>query len=114
MSAGYLELFIEQGEYFSANVTLDTTNGSFYDLTNYTAKSQIRKSYWSESISAEFNTSVEGDSGIIKISLDSNTTQTLTSSRYVYDIFIVDTNNSNMKTKVLEGLIFVDPSATKF
>lgn len=114
MSAGYLELFLEQGEYFSANVTLDAVNGSYYDLTNYSAKSQIRKSYWSESPVAEFSTTVEGQDGIITITLDANTTQTLTSSRYVYDIFIFNANNATSRTKVLEGIIFVDPSATKF
>lgn len=114
MSVGYLELFLEQGEAFSANVTLDSVNGSIYDLNNYEAKSQIRKSYWSANTSAEFVANVVGDLGIISISLDANTTQTLTSSRYVFDIFIVDVSDQRYRSKVLEGLIFVQPSATKF
>lgn len=112
MSSGYLELFIEQGETFSANVSLDKINGSPYDLTNYTAKSDIRKSYWSANTSASFVTSIDDSDGTIGLYLSANTTQTLASGRYVYDIFLTDTN-TNYRSKVLEGIIFVEPSATK-
>lgn len=112
MSAGYLELFLEQGETFSANVSLDQINGSAYDLSNYTAKSDIKKSYWSSNTSASFITSIDDTDGTIGLYLSANTTQRLTSGRYVYDIFLTDTL-TNSRSKVLEGILFVEPSATK-
>lgn len=112
MPAGYLELFIEQGETFSANVSLDKLNGSPYDLADYAVKSDIRKSYWSANTSASFVTSIDDDTGTIGLYLAANTTQNLSSGRYVYDIFLTD-SNTNQRSKVLEGIIFVDPSATK-
>lgn len=112
MSAGYLELFIEQGETFSANVSLDQINGSVYDLSNYTVKSDIKKSYWSSNISASFITSIDETDGAIGLYLLANTTQSLISGRYVYDIFLTNTL-TNERSKVLEGIIFVEPSATK-
>lgn len=112
MSAGYLELFIEQGETFSADVSLDQINGTPYDLSNYTAKSEIRKSYWSADVSATFVTTLNLESGTIGLELSANTTQTLSSGKYVYDIFLTSTTN-NKRFKILEGIIFVEPSATK-
>lgn len=112
MSAGYLELFLEQGETFSANVTLDQLNGSPYDLSNYSAKSEIRKSYWSANNSASFITSIDITEGTIGLTLSANTTQNLSSGRYVYDVFLTD-SITNSRSKVLEGILFVEPSATK-
>lgn len=112
MSAGYLELYIEQGETFSANVSLDQINGSPYDLSSYTVRGDIRKSYWSANVSAAFITSIDDSNGTIGLYLSANTTQNLSYGKYVYDIFLTDTI-TNHRSKVLEGMVFVDPSATK-
>jgi hypothetical protein len=112
MSAGYLELFIEQGESFSANVTLDSLNGSVYNLYDFTAKSEIRKSYWSANTSASFSTSINVELGMVGLGLSANTTQRLSSGKYVYDVFLTHSVNGN-RFKVLEGILFVDPSSTK-
>jgi hypothetical protein len=113
MAAGYLELFLEQGEDFSADITIDSLNGSPYDLSNFTVKSQIRKSHWSDNTTASFDASISanGQNGIITLSLDSSITENVSSGRYVYDVFL--TNSSNNRSKVLEGILFVDPSSTK-
>lgn len=112
MSAGYLELFLEQGETFSANVSLDQINGSPYNLMNYIVKSDIRKSYWSANTSATFTSTINISDSTIGLFLDANTTQNLSSGRYVYDVFLTDTV-TNVRSKVLEGIVFVEPSATK-
>lgn len=114
MSAGYLDLYLEQGEDFSASVSLDSINGYPYDLSSYSATSQIRKSYWSANAFASFSTTIaaNGTSGIIGISLSSNTTINMKPGKYVYDIFLKNTS-SNTRSKILEGIVFVDPSSTK-
>lgn len=114
MSAGYLELYLEQGETFSVDITLDSLNGSPYNLSNYSAKSEIRKSYWSANSTASFSTNIsaDGTTGIITLSLDAATTQNVASGNYVYDVFLTN-QTSNTRSKVLEGILFVDPSSTK-
>lgn len=112
MAAGYLELYIEQGESFSANISLVGTNESSYNLATYSAKSDIRKSYWSETITASFDTFINVGSGDVVISLRSNTSQEITAGRYVYDLFLMDAS-SNTRSKILEGILFIEPSATK-
>lgn len=113
MSAGYLELFLEQGEDFSVSVTLDGINGEPYNLTDHTVKSDIRKSHWSENKTESFVASIENASlGIIRLTINSNTTQLISSGRYVYDVFITNSVN-NVRSKVLEGMLFIEPSATK-
>lgn len=112
MAAGYLDLFIEQGETFSANVSLDAFNGTAFNLSEYAAKGEIRKSHWSENYSALFGTSISANTGTINLRLSAQTTQNLDSGRYVYDVFITNTNTSD-RTKVLEGILFLEASSTK-
>jgi hypothetical protein len=75
MAARYQELFLEQGSDYNTSITLTDVNGDPYDLTDYVAKSQIKKSYYSTNASADFVITInEPLSGIIIISLDSANT----------------------------------------
>lgn len=115
MSSGYLELFVEQGEDYSVTITLDSLNGDPYTLANTSVKSDIRKSYWSENITAQFSANVANPSlGTINLSLSANTTQNIIAGRYVYDVFITQTQSEiTNRSKVLQGIVHVEPSATK-
>ena len=112
MSAGYLELFIEQGEDFNIDITLDSINGNTYSIVGSNVKSEIRKSHWSANSVASFNATVkDGPLGIINLSLTANTTQNLPYGRYVYDVFL--TNSGHTRSKIIGGIIYIDPSSTK-
>jgi hypothetical protein len=113
MAAAYQELFLEQGTTFTTNVTLDDINGVPYDLTGVTAKSQIRKSYYSANTTAEFTVTIYSpNTGIILLSLTAPVTSNIVAGRYVYDVAIKDT--ANTVTRVLEGIVNVIPQVTKF
>lgn len=112
MSAGYHEFFIEQGETFSSNVSLGNINNTIYDLSSYTAKGDIRRSYWSEDVSASFDISIDANNGVISVSLDANTTQSLVHSKYIYDLFLKHDVTGD-RSKVLEGYVYIDRSVTK-
>jgi hypothetical protein len=43
MSAGYQDLFLEQGTSFSTTITLDDVSSNPYNLTGFQAKSQMKK-----------------------------------------------------------------------
>lgn len=112
MPAGYSELFLEQGANFNTSITLDDVSGVAFNLVNYTATSQMRKSYYSSNAAATFTVSTgpTPSLGIITISLDSANTANIYPGRYVYDVYISQANN---RTRVLEGIVNVSPQATK-
>jgi hypothetical protein len=113
MAAGYQELFLEQGANFSTSITLDGENGLPLNLTNYTAKSVIKKSYYSSTITEQFVLSINiPTNGTILFSLPSANTANVPAGRYVYDVIIKD--SANTVTRVLEGIVNVLPSVTVF
>lgn len=113
MAAGFQELFLEQGADFNTTITLDNVDGSAFDLTNFVGKSQIRKSYYSSNVSAEFSIAVTNPlDGVIGLNLDAANTASIQPGRYVYDVIIK--NNANTVTRVLEGTVNVLPQVTRF
>lgn len=113
MAAGYQELFVEQGSDYITTITLDDINGEPFDLAGYTAKSQLRKSYYSSTVTAEFEISfTDSANGVMAISLSSANTANVSAGRYVYDVIIK--NNQDVKTRVLEGIVNILPQVTVF
>lgn len=111
MAAGYTELFLEQGSTFNTVITLDDLNGEAFNLVNYTASSQMRKSYYSSSASATFTVSTgDGLDGSITMSLDASATANIPAGRYLYDVYV--TKDAN-RIRVLEGIVNVSPQVTK-
>jgi hypothetical protein len=114
MAAGYLDLFLEQGATFTTQANLSDSNGTPYNLTGFTVRSQAKKSYYSNTASLVFVATVfSANSGIIQLSANSATTANVSSKqKLVYDVIITDTITGTV-TRVLEGQIFVSPSVTR-
>lgn len=112
MPAGYSELFLEQGATFNTSITLDDVSGAAFNLINYSASSQMRKSYYSSNAAATFTVSTGPvpSAGIITLSLDSANTANIYPGRYVYDVYIT---YSGGRLRVLEGIVNVSPQVTK-
>lgn len=112
MPAGYSELFLEQGADFNASITLDDVGGAAFNLINYSASYQMRKSYYSSNAAATFSVSTGNNPalGIITLSLSAANTANIYAGRYVYDVYVSTANN---RTRVLEGIINVSPQVTK-
>lgn len=102
-------LVIDQGATFSADLDITDENGDMINLTGYTASSQIRKWYTSSRF-VEFTASVNGDIGIITLSLTANQTASLGAGRYVYDVEITDNVTIS---RIVEGIITVNPNVTR-
>ena len=114
MSAGYQEIFLEQGASFNTTITLEDVYGEAYNLQNYSASSQIRKSYYSSNATATFSTYINGTMGQIALSLGAPVTANIKPGRYLYDVLIYsNTDAANNTIRVLEGIINVTPSVTK-
>ena len=104
-------LTIDQGSTFAANLQYVTNSKIPVDLTGYTIRSQMRKSYKSANASAAFTTSViTAESGNIQLSLTASITANLKYGRYVYD---AKANVGNVSVKIFEGIVTVYPGVTQ-
>lgn len=113
MAAGYQDLFLEQGTTFTTSITLDDSNGSPYNLTDFSVRSQARKSYYSDNTTITFNASVlDANSGVIQLSANSATTANVPAGKLVYDVLITQIS-TGVVTRVLEGQILVSPTVTR-
>lgn len=113
MAAGYQELFVEQGADFVTTITLDDVDGAPFNLTGYTSKGQLKKSYYSANATGQFTITIPApNTGGLVMELTSSNTANIAAGRYVYDVFIKD--SSNTVTKVLEGIVNVLPRVTVF
>lgn len=112
MPAGYSELFLEQGALFNTSIALDDVNGEAFNLVNYSASSQMRKSYYSSNAAATFTVSTGSNPalGVITISLDSANTANIYPGRYLYDVYVT---SPQARVRVLEGIVNVTPQVTK-
>jgi hypothetical protein len=110
--AAYLELTIEQGANLTSIVTVNDVEGDAVNLTNYTASSQLRKSYYSSSANTLTATVTGNANGQITLSMTAANTAVLTPGRYVYDLVITNTVD-NSKTRVIEGTAIILPSVTR-
>jgi hypothetical protein len=106
-------LYIEQGSTFNSVVTLRNQDGTTLNLTNYSVKSQFRKSYQS-SAANNFTASVYGlpTNGQVRLQLAASASSAIKAGRYLYDIEITNTI-SNEKFRVLEGIIILTPEITQ-
>ena len=103
-------LVIETGTDFSSTISLKDSIGNSLNLTGYTANSQMRKWYTSNSY-VSFTTNTLDTTGNIILTLTSTQTANISYGRYVYDVLLKD--NSNNISKVAEGIVIVNPSATQ-
>ena len=114
MSAGYQELFLEQGASFNSTITLDDVYGDNYNLTDFGGACQIKKSYYSSNAIAVMDTVILPESSSISLRLGANVTANIAPGRYVYDVLIYShTDAANNTIRVLEGIINVTPGVTK-
>jgi hypothetical protein len=108
----YTELFIDQGASYNNIITLtdDVTNANI-NLVGYSVSSQIKKSYYSNSLKGNIVCSLtDAPNGEITLTMTAANTALLNSGRYVFDIKMVD--GSAVKTRILEGILIVTPGVT--
>jgi hypothetical protein len=110
MSIAY-NLFIDQGATFSANVTVKDNSNSVRDLTGYTARSQMRRSYYSANSTAFTATIGTPLSGNVTLFLSDAVTANLKPGRHVYDVEII--SSANVVERVYEGIVTVYPEVTR-
>ena len=99
---------IDQGSSFTTTINLTDDAGNSLDLTGYSAESQIRRWYTSNT-ATDFTTALAN--GVISLSLTANATSNLVYGRYVYDVKLTDP--ANTVTRVVEGIVTVTPGVSR-
>jgi hypothetical protein len=102
------DLYTDQGCTFSSTITVYGITNEPFNLTGYSARGQIRKSYASTNFVA-FTTVVQ--SGSVVISLTADQTRAMKAGRYLYDVEIY--NASNNVIRIAQGIFEIDPSTIK-
>lgn len=111
MSSAYQNLLVERGANFLVSIVLDDVYGENYDLTGFTATSQLRKSYYAANASGAFDTTIDYTTSTVSLSLAANTSANIAPGRYVYDTILTD--GSHNVVRVLEGIVEVSPSVSR-
>jgi len=104
-------LQIDQGADFTTTINLDNTDGTDFDLTGYTVKSQMAKTYASSTKTTITAAISNASAGEITLTLTNTQTTALSAGRFVYDVEITQTSGG-AKTRVIEGQITVHPQVT--
>lgn len=102
-------LVIDQGADFIHNIYLIDSNGDAFDISNYTANAQIRKTFTSSSFYT-IGVSLGGNTGLVTLSMNAASTSNLTNNRYVYDLQL---HANNVSSRILEGIVTVNPEVTR-
>lgn len=110
--AQVFNLAVDQGADFSAEILASDDTGTARDLTGYTGRGQMRRSYYSTSNVAFTVTIPTPETGEVQITLTNATTANLRMGRYVYDIELVKTADGTVE-RLLEGIVTVYPEVTR-
>lgn len=110
MAVPAINLTLDKGTSFEATFTVKNSDGSAFNLANYTATAKIKKHPTATS-SKSFSTTITAGIGEIKVSMGATVTSDLAAGRNYYDVII--TNNSTSKViKVFEGSIIVSDTVS--
>ena len=104
-------LFVDAGASYSNIISVAATNGQPLNLTGYSVASQMRKSYQS-STAFNFTASVyNAEQGKVRLQLTPEQSSAIPAGRWLYDVEI--TSPSGTKTRVVEGIVTVNPQITQ-
>lgn len=103
-------LDIDQGSDFNTIMELETDQSTPIDLTQCQVYSQFRKSYGSTTAYTFDASIIDAPGGKLKLSLSGEVSSSIRPGRYLYDVEIV---SSVSKTRVVEGILTINPEITK-
>ena len=106
-------IYIDCGSTFTATMAVKRTNGQAFDLTGYTARSQLRKSTFSKvAYDVTATVSSPATSGIVTLSMTAEQTSAVPEGRYLYDLEIVS-SSSGIVYRTHSGIASVSGEVTR-
>lgn len=107
MAVAAVNIVIEQGIDYLEVFTVNNPDGTPLDLTGHTGVAKIRK--FPESLSSTpFTVGIVSDAGQVVVSLGNTETSQLRAGRYYYDVVVI--SSSGKKSKVVDGMVLVNPT----
>ena len=113
MAAATYNLVIDQGSDFAIDLVVKES-GSVKDLTNYSARAQLRtKKDASGNAAASFTCTItDASAGAIKMELSNSTSAALSAGRYYYDLEIFTSNDTVVK-RLIQGEVTLNQEVTR-
>lgn len=116
MSAGYLDLYIEQGATYNQPIVWKDSSGVAVNLTGYTARMQVRKTISATTPIITLTTengriTLGGANGTITLNITATDTAALEQFAGVYDLELQ--SYSGFVTRLLEGQVTVSKEVTR-
>lgn len=113
ITPGIYDVTAYQGATFNLVATF-SIGGTPVDLTNYSARLQIRSNYSSNtaifSLSDDSGITLGGNEGTIAIEISANDMAQVTAGRYVYDL---ELDSGSEVIRLLEGTFRITPEVTR-
>lgn len=115
MPAGIYNIVAEQGSTFIRTITWNDSLGQPTNLTNFTARMQVRSDYQSTIVTLDFTTengaiTLGGVLGTITITATAEAMTAVGGGFYVYDLELV---SGNVVTRLLQGTFAVNVEVTR-
>lgn len=114
LRTGTYNIICPQGVSYDETFTV-TSNGSPMNLSGYSARMQIRRSYDSDPLltltSGGGGITLGGAAGTILVEIAYTTTEAFSSGQYLYDLEI--TSGANKRDRLLEGTFTISREITR-
>ena len=112
MAAATYNLVIDQGSDFAIDLVVKES-GSVKDLTNYSARAQLRNKKDATDAAASFTcTVISASEGKLKMELPNATSSGISAGRYFYDLEIYTVNDGIVK-RLLQGEVTLNQEVTR-
>jgi hypothetical protein len=112
--AAYQDIYLDKGTDFTEQLNLSDDYGTPYNLNLFSVASKARISYTTSNVAINFTTTIsDAANGVITLAASSAVTANVVPNnvgKLVYDVVL--TSPTGLKTRVLEGQIFVSPNVT--
>ena len=105
-------LYVDQGVDFAIVIDLFDADGADLDLTIQEFRCDVRKVF-SSSVAFQADVTIntdDNDLNNLNLMVSANTTSEVYPGKYHYDVIMTD---GMMRTKILEGLMFILPTVTR-
>lgn len=111
--AVYSNIEVDQGSEFYLVIQITDANGDAFDLTNYSARSMMRKSYASATyyniVATVLNPPTDGK---VQLYIPATQSNGMRRGRYYYDVEVYTANDADVQ-RAQEGQININPNITR-
>lgn len=103
-------IVIDQGTDFEVTINVRDANTTAIALTGFTGTAQIRK-YYTSSRKYDMGVTINAPLGEVTMSIAAANSAAIPAGRYVYDCVL--TSNTNIVSRIVEGIVTINPRVTR-